>query len=499
MILLTFGWKNRLENNMQFKHNFNIFLSLLALLFPLVAQAQDNIEVALGPDEIGENQAWTITLTVKNERLRDYDNFPDIEGFRKRGTSSQSSTSLINGQISSSQSITMTYLPLQRGTFTVPPFTMKVNDQTISSPGKTVKVGPPVQVQRQDPFRGFFDRDPAADFFGREETEFVDIREDAFLALSTSKDEVYLGEGFNTTLSFYVAESNRAPLSFYELGKQLADILKKIRPANSWEENFNIENIEGETVTIQGKYYTQYKIYQGTFFPLTTDPITFPSVELEMIKYKVARNPTFFGQNRQEDFKTFHSKPKTVKVKDLPPHPLKDVVSVGDYYLDERIPSTDLETGKSTSYEFNIYGEGNISSIAPPALTRDGNFEFYEPNVRQNINRQNNRVTGSKTFNYFLIPKEPGTYELGKYFNWVFFNPKKEKYDTLSSHLSAYVTGESRQNEAIQSTDPGTFYDRMENTANTIQAVELGEWQKTAFNAFILVMLGASVYLVARK
>ena len=485
---------------MVFKHNFGIFLTFLALLCPAAANAQDNsIELSLGPDEIGENQAWTITLTVKNERLRDYDNFPDIEGFRKRGTSSQSSTSLINGQISSSQSITMTYLPLQQGTFTVPPFTMKVNDQTVSSPGKRVKVGPPVQVQRQDPFRGFFDRDPAADFFGREETEFVDIREDAFLALSTSKDEVYMGEGFNTTLSFYVAESNRAPLSFYELGKQLADILKKIRPANCWEENFNIENIEGETVTIGGKYYTQYKIYQGTFFPLTTDPITFPSVDLEMIKYKVARNPTFFGQNRQEDFKTFHSKPKTVKVKDLPPHPLKDVVSVGDYYLDERIPSTDLETGKSTSYEFSIYGEGNISSIAPPTLTRDGNFEFYEPNVRQNINRQNNRVTGSKTFNYFLIPKEPGTYPLGKYFNWVYFNPKKERYDTLRSHLSAYVTGESRQNEAIQSTDPGTFYDRMENASNTIEAVTHGAWQKTVFNAFILVMLGASVYLVARK
>src|SRR5690606_36539354 len=121
-----------------------------------------------------------------------------------------------------------------------------------SSPGKTVRVGPPAQVKRSDPCRGFFDSDPCDDFFGRGETEFVDIREDAFLAMTTNKDEVFVGEGFNATLSFFVEEDNRAPLSFYELGKQLSDILKKIRPANCWEENFNIENIEGETVRIQG-------------------------------------------------------------------------------------------------------------------------------------------------------------------------------------------------------------------------------------------------------
>ena len=34
-------------------------------------------------------------------------------------------------------------------------------------------------------------------------------------------------------------------MRFYELGKQLTEIIKKIKPANCWEENFNIENIDG--------------------------------------------------------------------------------------------------------------------------------------------------------------------------------------------------------------------------------------------------------------
>ena len=115
---------------------------------------------------------------------------------------------------------------MQQGTVTVPSFTMKVNEKPVSVTGKTVKVGPRQQQQR-DPFQNFFDRNPADDFFGEGETEFVDIKEDAFLALTTSKDEVYVGEGFNTTLSFFVSQDNRAPLQFYELGRQLAEILKK--------------------------------------------------------------------------------------------------------------------------------------------------------------------------------------------------------------------------------------------------------------------------------
>lgn len=468
-----------------------VFLSVFCTQ---LVQGQE-ITITLGPDEIGENQPWTITVTVQNERLKNYGNFPDIDGLRKRGTSTQSSTSIINGQISSSHSVTMTYFPTRQGIFTIPPFKIKVNDQIIDSPGKRVKVGPPVQVQRRDPFRNFFDDD----FFEPEETEFVDIKENAFLALTTNKESVYVGEGFNATLSFFVAEDNRAPLSFYELGKQLSEILKKLKPANCWEENFNIENIEGESITINGKSYTQYKIYQATFYPLNQEPVVFPSVGLKMIKYKVAKNPSFFGQNRQEDFKTFYSQRKEIKVKQLPPHPLREKVAVGDYYLDERLRSTSLETGQSASYEFNIYGEGNISAVTNPEVSGDGNFEFYEPNVRQNINRQNTKVTGTKSFNYFMIPREPGEYALGKYFNWIFFNPKTHQYDTLMSKLTVTVQGESSKNETIQSTDHGTFYDRTESIDNTLRVIADTSWQKTAFNIFILVMLTASLYLVIKK
>lgn len=470
---------------------------LAALVVSVLSVQAQGVQITLGPDEIGENQAWTITVTVQNDRLKSYDNFPEIEGFRKRGTSTQSTTNIVNGQVSSSQSVIMTYLPLKQGTVNVPAFTMKVNDKPIKVAGKRVKVGSPVQTR--DPFKSLFDRSPADDFFGRNETEFVDVKDDAFLALSTSKNEVYAGEGFNATLSFYVSEDNRAPLQFYELGKQLSEILKKLKPNNCWEENFNIENIEGENVQINGRGYTQYKIYQATYYPLNAEDIVFPKVGLEMIKYKVAKNPSFFGQNRKEDFKTFYAQAKTVKVKELPPHPLRDQVAVGNYQLYEHMPTTDIETGKSTSYVFNVFGEGNISAIEKPIVKNDDAFEFYEPNVRQDINREGSRVSGTKSFNYFLIPKEPGEYDLKNYFQWVFFNTSKNRYDTLKSKLTVYVTGESKKNEAIESNDAGAFYDKIASADNNIQARQDNDWIKTALTLFTILVLGASLYLVFRK
>jgi hypothetical protein len=243
----------------------------------------------------------------------------------------------------------------------------------------------------------------------------------------------------------------------------------------------------------------QYKVYQATFYPLNTKPVNFPMVGLEMIKYKVARNPSFFGQNRKEDFKMFYTKPKRVTVKELPPHPLRDAIAVGDYHLEERMRNTQLETGQSAGYEFRVYGEGNISAIEKPITSNDADFEFYEPNVRQDISRNNGRVTGTKTFSYFMIPKEPGKFNLGKYFRWIYFNPREKKYDTLASKLTVNVSGESRKNEAIQSTDVGTFYDKIGEADNALQTTRSNAWQKWAFTSFILVVIGASVYLVARK
>jgi hypothetical protein len=474
-----------------------IFLLLIFSINTLAVKAQE-ATVRLGPDEIGVNQVWTIVVSVKNGRIRSYDNIPEIPGFRKRGTSSQMSTSMINGQVSSEESIVMNYTPMKEGVVTVPNFTITVNGTPIKAPGKKVKVGPAVQQRRSDPFQNHFDR-PSDDFFGNEEPEFVEVTDDALLLLQTSKSEVYVGEGFSATLSFLIADNNRAHLQFHDLDKQLSGILKKLRPANCWEENFTLESIEGAPVTINGKHYVQYKIHQAMYYPFNTEAIRFPSLALEMIKFKVAKNPSFFGRNRQEDFKTYTSAPKTVNVKALPPHPLSNSVAVGDYKLREKINDIHLQTGTSASYEFNIFGEGNVAAIQKPKVSGDESFEIYDPAVHQEISKDRNRLTGTKSFRYFMIPREPGQFKLGNYFFWVFFNPNTAKYDTLRSQVVVDVKGESKKNEAILSSDQGSFYDKIDLAGNVLQNRASGTWSFWLFTGFIVAMIGGSATLLLKK
>ena len=480
--------------------NFGVFLSVLASIFCLskAAFAQE-ISVQLGPNEVGMNEFFTITVTVNNAAIKNYTDFPNIDGFAKRGTSSSSKTNIVNGEISSSQSITQRYMPLEEGTYTLEPFSLEVNGTEVSSQGKTIKVTPPVE-RRQNNRRRY---DPFDDLFGRNrnntESEFMDVKEDAFLALTTDKDEVYVGEGFTTTFAFYVADANRAPLQFHEAGKQLSTILKDIRPENCWEENFSIENIYGERVEHNGKNYTRYKIYQATYYPLNLEPVVFPSVPFEMIKYRVAKSPSFFGRDRQEDFKTFNTREKTVKVKALPPHPLKDKVAVGQFELDEKISTNSVETGESFSYEFNIYGEGNISGIPDPSIPDTKEMDIYPPNVAQDINRGAGRVTGSKRYSYFGIPNEPGEYDLKDYFSWIFFNPETENYDTLKSEVKLRVTGESKENVSISSTDLGSFYDNIDIASNELQSLDKSNATQIIANLLIAALLGAAAFMFIRK
>ena len=471
------------------------FLGSFFLLFLALNTSAQEISVQYNKNIIALNEYFTISITVKNEKLREYSGFPDIEGFVKRGTSSSSSTTFTNGKMASSQSITQNYQAVNEGTYELNQFTIKINGKNFSSSGTQITVNPAAQQQR----RSTQFRDPFDVFRNDQPQEFIDVRADAFFALTTDKQEVYVGEGFTTTLAFYVSETNQANMRFHDLPTQLAEIIKKVKPENTWEENFNIDNVTGEPVKLNGKNYNQFKVFQATYYPLNSENIYFPSVDLRMIKYKVAKNPTFFGRNRQEDFEDFASRPKTIKVKKLPPHPLRDQVAVGDYRMAESISSLELSTGQSFTYVFNILGEGNLSAVESPTIPETEAFDFYAPNVQQDITRSNGRVKGTKQFSYYGIPNEPGTYKMGDFIKWIYFNPDKERYDTLKSRQTVVVKGESRKNEYIMSNDMGSFYDGIEFENNELMTLGESPWVRIFANILILTVLALSVLVIIRK
>ena len=461
----------------------------LSVLLSLQAFGQD-VKVELGPDQLGINETFTIKVTLSNEKIKSYDQFPEIPGFQKQGISQSSSMNIINGQMSSSNSIIQYYKPARKGQFTLPKFSVLINGQAAASPGKRITV---TDAAASSPSGGNA-FDPFAEFFGRNEEipEFVEIADDAFFAVNIDKSEVYAGEGFTMDISFFMSEQNQAPFQFYEAGKQLDAILKKLKPANAWEENFSITTIEPQTVERNGKKWVKFKVFESTFFPFSEGKIEIPRVPWEMIKYKVAKNPSLFGANRQEDFKTFYSSPKVITVKPLPPHPLKSEVPVGIFQLRENITTLEAKTGEGFNYNFGVAGIGNINALAAPKRLPGANLNTFDPNVRQQINRGYGQISGIKEFDYFVTLNEAGEYPLVNYFSWIYFDPEREVYDTLKPQALIRVSGESKINEALSGQRLGGIYDKIATESNQF----LNQRYKYYFtNAINILLLGALIVL----
>ena len=461
----------------------------LSVLLSFQAFGQE-VTVVLGPDQIGINETFTIKVTLSNEKIKSYDQFPEIPGFQKQGISQSSSMNIINGQMSSSNSIIQYYKPARKGQFTLPKFSVLINGQAVASTGKRITV---TDAAASSPSGGNA-FDPFAEFFGRNEEvpEFVEIADDAFFAVNIDKSEVYAGEGFTMDISFFMSEQNQAPFQFYQAGKQLDAILKKLKPANAWEENFSITTIEPQTVERNGKKWVKFKVFESTFFPFSEGKIEIPRVPWEMIKYKVAKNPSLFGANRQEDFKTFYYSPKVITVKPLPPHPLKSEVAVGVFQLKETSATLEAKTGEGFGYNFGIAGVGNINSLSAPKRLSGPNMNAYDPNVRQQINLGYGRVSGIKEFYYFITFNEPGDYPLQNYFHWIYFDPIREVYDTLKPQTLIQVSGESKVNEALSSQRLGGIYDKITTESNQF----LNQRYKYYFtNVINILLLGALIVL----
>jgi len=452
---------------------------MAAWLLPGLVWAQ-NPGISTSKPLLGPGQSFTVTLT-SGEDISSPPTFPEIAGMPKQGTSTSSSTTIINGQISSTYSITQRYLARAEGTYMLAPFAIQVAKKAFKYAGTKiiVKKGAGEDAETANGY------DPFEEFFGsRRAAAYKSVKEDAFLGLDTDKDQVYVGEALTLTLSLYVADENRADMDFYDLNGQLSDLTKRIRPANCWEENFGITDIEPTTVTINGKRYTEYRIWQSAFYPLTEKDIVLPKVGLKMVKYEMATDPFFGGLDRKQTYTQFYTKPLSIPVRAVPPSPYGRELPVGDYKLEEHISRPKVRTGESVSYQFIIKGEGNISAINFKNPVHISQMDIYPPAITQNIVRQNGRVSGSKSYMFLLQPTEAGTYPLGKNgFVFPFFNPKKQQYDSLISRIAVISTGLSVERK--------TTSDESDYLSNTLLYLDESEGLKVLGNMVVLLLAAA--------
>ena len=106
---------------------------------------------------------------------------------------------------------------------------------------------------------------------------------------------------------------------------------------------------------------------------------------------------------------------------------------------------------------------------------------------------------GNKTEIIQVIPKQPGKFVLGKYFQWIYFNVKTEKFDTLRSKLTLLVAGKSSDNKLNTLQREGDLYRGIE-LKDTLDVV-WGRWVnwRQVVNLILMGMGAIIVYLVWKR
>lgn len=472
------------------------FLVLISVTCALAQERAPQIRISLGKATFPVNEYYTISFSLAGAPLERHSAFPDLEGFKKSGKSSTTTTRIVNGLSSSELTITQRYAAYDEGEFEVRPFSMTVNGVVVRSGGATLTVGPQ-QAAAAAPAPGAAPVAPGIglldQLFGKPKTqEYVEPRDNAFLALVPDKTIIFTGEGVHIGLYFYLTPADQGLLAFHDFAGQLPGILRQLRQPAAWEEPFDEQEIYPETVVAGGKTYLRYRLYEAEFYPLNAQPLVFPEVSLQMIKYRVAKKPEAGLDNRLAGYKTYRTTARTIAVRVLPAHPLRDQVPVGTYQLRETIDRTSFRTGQAFTYSFVVEGEGNLATInAPQPAARPG-LEVYGPDVEQEITRQGGRVGGLKRFRYRLVPTKPSPVPLDSLFSLVVFNPATARYDTLRAEIAPQVSGAAQAGAAFHARPDDLFYEQVLASAdNTLQPVDA----YAAVRRYANLILGALLVL----
>jgi hypothetical protein len=210
--------------------------------------------------------------------------------------------------------------------------------------------------------------------------------------------------------------------------------------------------------------------------PLVIDPTEIECVVRRQSNAK-PRNifEQFFGGGYEDVAIKVKSKPVKIEVMPLPeknkPEPFSGGVGALSYKVD--VNKKNLKANDAFNLKMTISGKGNIKLIDPPKLNLPQGFETYEPKVSENISN-NGLVSGSKVYDYLVIPREPGEFVL-KDLDFSYFDLEKKQYVTISPpEIRITVTpGDGKSNASAQ------VYDRMrqeiKETENDIRYLKKGD------------------------
>lgn len=409
-------------------------LVILQLLFICRLSGQDVSLVVEAPKVVALGEQFTVSWTANKrggEFIAPYmDDFTILSG---PNTSFSQSTQIINGKVTSSVSNTYTYYlqATKEGKFVLDPgkFVYEKKEY-LSSPAEIEVVSDGQNVQQ-----------------GSSDNRESNGSDELYVRLVIDKNEIFLGEHLVASLKIYskVNISGIQEVKYPDFNSFLKEDLET-KPLRALER----ENVNG---SIYGTGILQ----RFLLYPQRTGTIEIEPARLTvLLQQKNESGDPFFG----DFFSTFSNVPKvlatmpeSITVKPLPPgKPENFYGAVGTFSARSSVNKDTVNVNDAITYKIFLEGKGNIQLTPAPDLIMPPDVEVYEPETSSDFRNTTAGTSGTKVFEYVLIPRYHGEFTIpGMEFSY--FDPGTESYETIKTRDHKLFVRKSEDED-----DPATVY-----------------------------------------
>lgn len=479
------------------KRLFLFFVAFVAVVFSVreamgadSGSVEFNVEVPLLVG-VGERFPVAFQLNAKADNgsfvAPQFDG--DLRVIAGPSTSQSSSTSVINGEITRSQSFVFTYIVIgdKAGKFSIPSASVEVGGERYSSKPTVIEIVEQQGQGGQSQQRGQsqVQQDRSSD--GRI------AEDDLLLRFELSKSSVYKGEPISAKLMLY----SRANLSNI-------DNFNMATFNGFWAQDITADRIPSpERVTYNGKIYERYLLRDYLLYPQQSGEIVIDPISLDAIVPVVTQSrhvdpfDAFFGggSHIHNVVKKLSTRSIKLDVKRLPagaPESFKG--AVGQYRI-EKLPmkATTFSANAAQSLRIRIHGTGNLSFVQAPTIAFPSSFEAYSVRSTEAIRNSVSGATGYKEFEYPFIARRDGDFVLPAV-EFSYFDTRTESYKTVRSDSFGVVVtqdvkmrdsdgGGSASGESVVQRGGGVVREGVSLLDSDIRFVKLGDVRFTKMGA----------------
>jgi hypothetical protein len=403
--------------------------------------AAQQLQATVNPGKPAVNQPFQVSFQLEGaqaSRLQP----PDFGRLQVLGgPSTFSNTQIVNGQVSQSFSYSYTLRAAQPGTYPIGKASVEVGGKKIESQPISVEVVAAAATGGNSNGQDAAQEGVSQDLMGQ-------IADNVFLRAIVSKSDVYQGEQLTITYKLYT----RAGLSGLEYAESP-------NFKDFWKEEFDSENTQFVVENYQGQQYNVATIKRAILFPQKAGKLEINPLKLDtrvQVRTQNRRRRSvfddFFGGGIQEVPYTVSSGTTQIDAKPLPREgrPANFDGAVGQFELEVKLDKDNVQTGDAATFSVVISGKGNIKAIESPKLDFPPEFEVYDPKVDDKVSAASGTISGTKSFDYLIIPRNPGVYKL-PVVSFSYFDPVRQRY--VSQQSPAYTL--TAAGEALQASGPG--------------------------------------------